>query len=274
MTTVEQPPITPPERPGSRIPPWVFPTIVLLVALLVAAGFARWGHTGSQLVTRTAELSQADADKIRLANMVLGLCPDGQPIVDEISLRDCLDAQIVAAEPVVEVAAANGVSVAQVRAVVSQEIRAFADQRGRVPTTAELLGLIRTVYAENPPEDGRTPTPSELLAIAAQVYAQNPPADGADGEDGEDGARGEDGAACLPSIPECRGPQGVGVERGDFVRLDETCVYRLTLFNPADEKRFTADAPVPGALCGSGPGGDPVTTTAPPPTTTEALGGR
>jgi len=230
--------------------------LLLVVALAVVALGAR-----SEQGRRDAD-QQLDAEvtrKVELANIVLSLCPGGRPVVDRLSLQDCVNAQLAVAEPIVTRVEADGVSVAQVRSIVLQELGTFTASAGRRPTDAELLELIQRVYSEHRPVDGRTPTDAELLALILPVINANLPEDGTDGEDGTD---------CDPSaIPECRGPagpQGVGFESGTFVRVDSNCLYRVTLLDPATGRRSTADAPVPAALC------DPPRTEPPPTTTADA----
>jgi hypothetical protein len=119
-------------------------------------------------------------------------------------------------------------------------------------------------YQADPPAPGATPTAAELLVLIRQVYAEDPPAAGqnafcfdnpnaqecqpADGRDGQN-------AFCYdnPDDPACQprqGAQGVSVVRFGFERTDDgQCVLAQVLNNPATGTEETLRLPIPDQMC-------------------------
>lgn len=76
-----------------------------------------------------------------------------------------------------------------------------------MPTSADLVPLIRQVYNDNKPADGKTPTDAELLALVTKVYSANPPVDGKDATQAQADAAIKNYCESKDPSP-CQGPKG------------------------------------------------------------------
>jgi cell division protein FtsB len=92
---------------------------------------------------------------------------------------------------------------------------------GETPSDEKLLGLIRTVIAENPPKDGKTPTAEELLAIIKPLIPQAIP--GPQGVPGETPSDQRLLDLIKPLIPEpIPGPKGEPGKPGETGATGQT----------------------------------------------------
>lgn len=127
----------------------------------------------------------------------------------------------------------------------------------------EIAPIIGQYLTEHP----QGPTATQITNQIAAYFATNPIPPGKQGEQGKDGEKGEQGPPptaeqLLASITsycstrnECRGPtgetgaQGISITNTTITRIDNTCVFQVTLTNPANGTSTQQNLPINNDLC-------------------------
>lgn len=222
--------------------------LVLMVLFLAVAGV----YFGPRAIQQGNDIDSLRVQSQANATAANQNAMDGQKLAEQV--RALGGTPIV--EPAPPTAQAtppppSGLSTQQVRDLVNREIA------GKAVTVADVLALVTNVYNANRPADGRNATTEQVLS-AVQAVCANDVCRGPSGKDGEDAPPVTDAqifaqvAQFCGSRNECAGPggpQGVGQVKQEFVRVDGTCVSRVTYEDPANGSRRTEDSPAGDAAC-------------------------